>query len=214
MKQNNILKRKIIDICRTLYEKDMVSSTGGNVSVRNNNQIFITQSGKSLGRLTLQMIVRTNLKEEVLEGEKPSKEISMHCAIYKVRKDVNAIVHTHSVYSTALSCIAIPCYENVLPIMTPGYVIRVGALPLLRYFRPGSLALAKAVADLSVKHKVILLQNHGLIVCGIDLEEAINITEEVEENAKIYFLTGRKGRSLNKDEVEEILKVKRCQNIR
>ncbi len=199
------IKKEIVSICKILYERNMVSSTGGNVSVRRNDEIFITPTGKSLGRLTSEMIVRTNLEGKVLGNGKPSKEIFMHCAVYHARKDINALAHVHAAYSTALSCLVAVSNKSVLSPMTPGFVLRIGNLPMIRYYRPGSSALANAIFKLAIRHNAILLQNHGLVSYGKDLENAVNIAEEIEENAKIYILTGRKGRKLNPDEVKEIL---------
>lgn len=209
--QEHILKREMVAIGRTLYERGLVSSTGGNISMCNVGRVFITPGGKALGRLTPEMIVKTGLSGKVLEGGVPSKELSMHCAIYKVRKDVKAVVHTHSPYAIALSCMESPRSGNVLPPMTPGCVLRVGTLPLLKYFRPGSPELADSICKSVGQHNAVLLQNHGLVICGKNLEEAVNIAEETEENARIYILTNRKGRYLNPDEVEEINSVVKTQ---
>jgi ribulose-5-phosphate 4-epimerase/fuculose-1-phosphate aldolase len=183
----------------------MVSSSGGNVSVRDGDCVFVTPSGKSLGRLTPEIIVRTDRSGEATGRGRPSKEIFLHCAVYHAKPDVTAVVHVHSPFAIAVSCLAPPGGDSVLPPMTPGYVIRVGNLPMVEYLRPGSPALAESAARLATRNKAILLQNHGLITSGKDLEEAINLAEEVEENAKIFILTGGKGRSLNQREVAEIL---------
>ena len=199
------VREEIARVCHTLYQKDMVSSTGGNISVKNGEEIFITPSGQSLGRMSARMIVKTDSKGEVIGRGLPSKEIRLHCAVYENRPEANAVIHAHAPYSIAISCLPGSRGENTLPPLTPGYVLRVGHLPLVEYFRPGSAKLAERVGELARKFKAILLQNHGLVAVGKDLNQALDLVEEVEENAKIYLLTQGKARILSPEEIQEIL---------
>lgn len=201
-----MVKSETVDACKFLYDRKLVTSTGGNVSARGaEGTVFITPSGESLGRLTAASMVKTDLQGKALEGGKPSKEVFMHCAVYRAREDITAVVHTHSAYAVVLSCIATPGEEDVLPAMTPGHVVKVGPLKLVKYFKPGSAGLAESVWKLAGNSKAILLQNHGLITFGKNMDEALNIAEDVEESAKIYILSGGKARRLTCDEVKEML---------
>ena len=201
------LRSELVALCQGLYAREMVSSTGGNVSARQKGHVFITPGGKSLGSLAPDMIVKVDLAGDALERGEPSKEVLMHCAIYKRREDVRGVVHVHSPYAIAVSCILTPGTENGLPPMTPGYVMRAGKLPLVRHLRPGSIELAEEVGALAATHKAVLLQNHGLITFGASLQQAVNVAEEAEENAKIYLLTERKGRSLSPDDVDGLMRL-------
>jgi len=198
--EENRLREELVAVCKRLHARQMVSSTGGNVSARQKDHVFITPGGESLATLAPDVIVKVDLAGIALQGGKPSKELLMHCAIYQKKEDVRAVVHAHSPYAIAMSCIPAPGTGNGPPPMTPGYVVRVGKLPLVTYLRAGSVELAESVAGLAPTHRAVLLQNHGLIAFGRSLEDAVNSAEAVEENARIYLLTGGKGRSLSPDE--------------
>ena len=121
-----------------------------------------------------------------------------------------AVVHLHSTHSVAVSCLAEIDPEDVLPPITAYYVMRVGRLPLVPYFRPGDLALAEAVRGFAGKHHAVLLANHGPVVAGSNLDAAVNAIEELEETAKLYLLLrGAKTRYLTPAQVRELHAMKR-----
>ncbi len=96
---------------------------------------------------------------------------------------------------------------DVLPPLTAYYVMRVGTLPLIRYFPPGDLDLARAVREMASKHHAVLLANHGPVVAGTSLEDAVYATEELEETAKLYLLLqDMKTRPLTPEQVAELRK--------
>jgi ribulose-5-phosphate 4-epimerase/fuculose-1-phosphate aldolase len=114
-------------------------------------------------------------------------------------------VHLHSAHSVAVSCLAEIDPADVLPPITAYYVMRVGRLPLVPYFRPGDLALAKAVRGFAGKHHALLLANHGPVVAGSNLDAAVNAIEELEETAKLYLLLrGAEIRYLTRSQVTEL----------
>src|SRR4029077_3833360 len=124
----------------------------------------------------------------LVAGDPPTKESFLHRVMYEERHDTGAVVHLHSTHSVAVSCLAEIDPDNVLPPITAYYVMRVGRLPLVPYFRPGDLALAEAVRGFAGRHHAVLLANHGPVVAGSDLDAAVNAIEELEETAKLYLL--------------------------
>jgi ribulose-5-phosphate 4-epimerase/fuculose-1-phosphate aldolase len=123
--------------------------------------------------------------------------------MYEERAGTGAVVHLHSTYSVAVSCLAEVDPDDVLPPITAYYVMRVGRLPLIPYFKPGDLALAEAVRGFAGKHYAVLLANHGPVVAGKSLDAAVNAIEELEETAKLYLLLrGAKTRFLTAAQVE------------
>ena len=141
----------------------------------------------------------------MLAGDKPSKEAFLHLAMYRERPSAKAIVHLHSTYSVALSCLADIDPADVLPPITAYAVMRVGKLPLVPYFRPGDLALAEAVAKLAKAHHAVLLANHGPVVAGKELDGAVYAAEELEETAKLHLLLrGCDVRLLTAEQVTEL----------
>jgi len=125
--------------------------------------------------------------------------------MYECRPNAGAIVHLHSTHSVAASCLHDIDPTNVLPPLTAYYVMRVGVLPLIPYFPPRDLDLARAVREMASDHHAVLLANHGPVVAGISLEDAVYATEELEETAKLFLsLQGMKTRPLNEDQVAEL----------
>jgi ribulose-5-phosphate 4-epimerase/fuculose-1-phosphate aldolase len=105
----------------------------------------------------------------------------------------------------AVSCLRHEQPEDVIPPLTAYYVMRVGRLPLVPYFRPGDRALADAVRQVSREHSSMLLANHGPIVSGAGLEEAVHAYEELEETAKLHLILGDRPTSpLNSEQIADL----------
>ena len=197
-------KKSLIKICHTIHNKGLVSGSGGNVSIMVNGGILITASGVSLEAAAEDNIVFVDFKEHFSGSIRPSKETALHLRCYASRPDIMAVVHVHSVYSVALSCMKDIQDSCIVPVYTPGYGIRVGKLPVIPYFCPGSEKLAKAVALNIAKRDSVLLSNHGLVAVGKSLDDALNLAEEIEENAKIHFILNGKGSYLTDAQIEEL----------
>jgi ribulose-5-phosphate 4-epimerase/fuculose-1-phosphate aldolase len=195
--------QSLLHLCRQVCAKGFVGGSGGNVSVRcGDGDILITPTGRNLGALTEDDPVRMRPDGAVIGRGTPSQERRMHCRCYE-RSDVACVVHVHSVQATALSCLPVDplC---AMPAYTPGYSACVGKLPALPYFRPGSEALADAVGKVVAARNSVLLANHGVLTVGATPEQALNIAEEIEHNAHIFFLLGGRGAGLTDDRQAEL----------
>ena len=125
--------------------------------------------------------------------------------MYEERGSAAAVVHLHSTHSVAVSCLADVDPANVLPPITAYYVMRVGTLPLIPYFKPGDLRLADAVRTLAGSHHAVLLANHGPVVAGTSLSAASAAIEELEETARLHLLLhGHRTRFLTEEQVREL----------
>src|ERR1041384_3076378 len=145
-------------------------------------------------------------KGRLVAGAPPTKESFLHRVMYEERDDTGAVVHLHSTHSVAVACLAEIDPHDVLPPITAYYVMRVGRLPLVPYFRPGDMALAEAVRGFAGRHHAVLLANHGPVVAGSDLDAAVNAVEELEETAKLFLLLrGAKTRYLTPAQVKELV---------
>ena len=173
---------------RSLFERGFTCGSSGNLSVRLPDGILITPTNSCLGRLDPDRIAKLSLSGERISGDRPSKEAFLHLAMYEQRSAEHAIVHLHSTYSVAVSCLAEVDRHDVLPPITAYYVMRVGKLPLVPYFAPGDEQLAHAVGEFSQSSHALLLANHGPVVAGKDLDAAVYATEELEETAKLYLM--------------------------
>jgi ribulose-5-phosphate 4-epimerase/fuculose-1-phosphate aldolase len=189
MNSEQKLRENIVRIGALLYTRQLAHGSAGNLSVRlEGGEILVTPTNSCLGFLSPERISKVSASGELVSGDPPSKEAFFHLAMYEQRPNARAVVHLHSTYSVAISCLRHEDKTDVLPPLTAYYVMRVGKLPLLPYYRPGDRALADAVRVAAREHPAMLLANHGPIVAGKSLEEALYAYEELEETAKIFFL--------------------------
>ncbi|MDR6293831.1 ribulose-5-phosphate 4-epimerase/fuculose-1-phosphate aldolase [Inquilinus ginsengisoli] len=180
------------DICRfgrSLFERGLTPGSSGNISLRlDDGGWLVTPTNASLGFLDPARLSRLDAEGRLLSGDKPTKEIPLHGALYETRGAARAIVHLHSTHSVAVSMLPEIDPKAVLPPMTAYYVMRVGATALVPYYRPGDPAVADAIRGLAGRYSSVLLANHGPVVAGESLEAAVYATEELEETAKLYLL--------------------------
>ncbi|MBN6064657.1 aldolase [Aggregatibacter actinomycetemcomitans] len=200
------LKKIMVRLGHSFYERGYTVGGAGNLSTRlDGNRILVTPTGFSLGRLEEARLSILDMEGNLLEGDKPSKESVFHLAMYHKNPECKAIVHLHSTYLTALSCLENLDPQNAIKAFTPYYVMRVGSLPVIPYYRPGSPRIAEELEARALSGKAFLLANHGVVVTGKDLLDAADNTEELEEAAKLFFLLqGQPIRYLNDDEVNEL----------
>lgn len=190
---------------KSLFDRGFTCGSSGNISVRLPDGILVTPTNSCLGRLDPDRISKLSLDGNLLSGDQPSKEAFLHLSVYRVRDKEQAIVHLHSTYSVAVSCLADIDERDVLPPITAYYVMRVGKLPLIPYFAPGDEKLAEAVARTAEQARSVLLANHGPVVAGKDLDSAVYATEELEETAKLFLLTrGQPSRFLTAEQKQEL----------
>lgn len=188
MSKESTLRKLLVELSRSLFERGYSTGGGGNISLLlPDGNILATPTGSCLGRLDVDSLSKVDVDGNLISGDKPSKEVAFHLGLYRNNKKCKAVVHLHSTYLTALSCIKGLDKNNVLKPFTPYYVMRVGQLPLVDYFKPGAPELAQEIAK-RAENKAILLENHGSVVTGENLVDAVNNAEELEETAKLFFL--------------------------
>jgi L-fuculose-phosphate aldolase len=172
--------KEFINICHKLYDRKYIVGSGGNVSIRKENLIYTTPTGSILGFLKEDDISVVDIDGNVIKGA-PTSEIKMHLNLYKKRKDINAVVHTHSIYSTAFSII-----DKKIELLTPEAQLFIKEIGYVPYFKAGSVELANEVSKRN--EDVILLKNHGIVCVGKNLIEAYLKTEVMEEIAKLNYI--------------------------
>ncbi len=182
------LRQEMADLGCVLDRQGHCPGTSGNISVKLDDGLLMSPTNSRLGQLDPAGISRLAADGRHLAGEKPSKEIVVHQALYEARPKVAAVVHLHATWSMALSCLDHLDADDVLPPLTPYYVMRIGRLPLVPYYRPGDAALAAAVGRRARDSHALLLAQHGLIVGGRDLADAAANAEELEATARLFFL--------------------------
>lgn len=185
----NAMREELVRLGRSLFERGYSVGGAGNISVKTpEGNLLVTPTNSSLGRLDAARLSLLDADGAHLSGDKPSKEFRLHVEAYRARGDCGAVVHLHSTHLTALSCLRGLNVDDVFQPFTPYYVMRVGALPLMPYFKPGAAEIADEIAQRLARSGAVLMANHGVTVIGKTLVDAVNNAEEVEETAKLWFL--------------------------
>jgi ribulose-5-phosphate 4-epimerase/fuculose-1-phosphate aldolase len=199
------LREEICAIGASIFARGLTAGSSGNISLRTEQGWLMTPTNASLGRLDPAQLSKLGPDGRLVSGDPPTKESFLHRVMYEERPSTGAVVHLHSTHSVAVSCLAEIDPADVLPPITAYYLMRVGRLPLVPYFRPGDIALAEAVRGFAGKHHAILLANHGPVVAGASLDTAVNAIEELEETAKLYLLLrGANTRYLTAAQIREL----------
>lgn len=201
------LREELCAYGRSIFGRGLTHGSTGNLSVRLADGFLMTPTGSSLGALDPARLSRLDGSGKLVSGDPPTKEAFLHLAMYEERPGAGAVVHLHSTHSVAASVLADIDPEDVLPPLTAYYVMRIGRLPLVPFFRPGDAKLAEAVRGFAGRHHALLLANHGPVVAGASLSAAVDATEELEETAKLSLLLhGRRLRTLTPAQAEEVRK--------
>lgn len=200
------LKQELIEIGKRIAKEGFVVGTSGNISVRFRNCVIIKASGVAFEDATEDdYILVDTFSGNILEGsKKPSSELFLHLECYIRREDINAVIHTHPVYS-----IAYAFQDEPLRSFTPDMVIFLGSqVPVIDYILPGSKIFARTVGELIEKYNGVLVKNHGLITVGANLKEAFYRTCLIEKSIKTLVLSRILGkhRFFTDKEIEEIMK--------
>ncbi len=183
------LRERIARLGESMYSRGLTFGSSGNISARTDDGGWLmTPTGSSLGELDPARISKLDPDGRCVAGDPPTKESFLHQVMYAERAGSRAVVHLHSTHSVAVSILADVDPRDVLPPLTAYYVMRVGRLPLVPYFAPGDTSLAEAVRPLAGKHHAVLLANHGPVVAGDSLDDAVYATEELEETAKLFLM--------------------------
>jgi 3-dehydro-4-phosphotetronate decarboxylase len=205
MNQENKIRERIVEIGSSLYRRGLSPGSSGNISARIEDGWILTPTNSCLGELDPSTLAKLDWNGKHLSGEKPSKEYFLHLAVYENRAESGAIVHLHSTYAAAVSCLDELNPTSCIPPITPYFVMRVGRLPLIPYFRPGDKALGLEIAKYASQHAAVLLANHGPVVSGKELDSAMYAVEELEETAKLMLsLHGHKIRTLTEAQIQEL----------
>jgi L-fuculose-phosphate aldolase len=195
-------KKKLLDICLQMVEKDLVIGSSGNASLRVDEHVVISPSSVHYTEMSIEDMVVVDLQGDVLEGSRnPSIEMPMHLEIYTTRDNALAVVHTHSIYASALAVLhepLPPILDEIIPKL--GATIRVSS-----YAMPGTKDLAKNVVEVLENRSAALIANHGAVCYAKSLEEALFLSIVLERACKIYLTAKCAGKviKLPEDVVED-----------
>ncbi len=202
------MRALLVRLAASLFARGFSVGSAGNISVRlSEGGYLITPTNSCLGSLVAERISKLDADFQHVGGDKPSKEVFMHRAFYTGRDDAGAVVHLHSTQATAVSCLPDVDRGNPIPPLTPYFVMRVGRrMPIVEYYRPGDPAMEPAIHAAARDARAVLLANHGPVVSGKTLTDAVYAAEELEEAAKLYLmLRGASPRLLTPGQVDDLL---------
>ncbi|PJG57499.1 aldolase [Aeromonas cavernicola] len=204
------LRDTMVMLGASLFARGYATGGAGNLSAKlPDGTLLATPTGASLGRLDPARLAKVSMSGEHLAGDRPSKEVAFHLAIYHNNPACQAVVHLHCTYLTALSCLEGLDPTNVIRPFTPYYVMRIGQLPLIPYYRPGDVRIGEELGRRACEGNAFLLANHGPVVLGKDLVDAVNNMEELEETARLaLLLRGQPIRYLSESDINELKRVK------
>ena len=181
------LKQMICEIGKRIWTRGYVAANDGNITVKiNDKEILTTPTGISKGYMTPDMISKVDLKGKILSGNsryRPSSEVKMHLEVYRERPDVKSVVHAHPPYCTSFAVAGIPLNKCVLP----EAIIVIGAVPIAKYGLPSTMEIPDSIRQHIKTSDAILLENHGALSLGSDLNNAYFKMETLELTAHIVW---------------------------
>jgi ribulose-5-phosphate 4-epimerase/fuculose-1-phosphate aldolase len=172
-----------------------VHASAGNISVRTDSGFLITPTDACLGTLEAARLAEVNAQGDQTAGDRASKTLALHRQIYAADSDAGCIVHTHATHLVALTLAGVWSSDDIVPPITPYFVMKVGHVPLIRYHRPGDPAVADAVTQ-----RIAAARTRGAPICAVMLErlgpvvwhrtpaEASAVLEELEETARLWLM--------------------------
>jgi ribulose-5-phosphate 4-epimerase/fuculose-1-phosphate aldolase len=198
------------EICATgasLYQRGYTVGTAGNISARLDDGWLITPTDACLGRLDPAEIAKVDLAGNAVSGGRPSKTLALHRGIYAGNAETRGVIHTHSTHLVALTLAGVWSEADVLPPITPYYVMKVGHIPLIRYRRPGDPQVAEQIAALAGTVRGVLLERLGPVVWERSVAQASYALEEFEETARLWLMTNPRPAPLDDAALEELRSV-------
>lgn len=199
------VRQGIVGWGRSLFERRFTVGSSGNISVKLDDGFLVTPTNSCLGFLEADRLAKLDRSGRHIGGDAPTKELPLHLAFYQGRPSAGAVVHLHSTYATALSCLADVDPADAIAPITPYTVMRLGRVPVIPYRRPGSDEIAPLILATAPRHPAVLLANHGPVVAGASLDSAVYAIEELEESARLILLTkGMQVRLLTADQIDEL----------
>mgnify|MGYP001450450540 FL=1 len=204
MSNESALREEICHVGASLFQRGYTVGTAGNISARLDDGWLITPTDACLGTLDPAKVAKVASDGSWVSGDKPSKTLTLHRCVYDNNPDAHGAVHTHSTNLVALTLAGVWQPDDVLPPITPYYVMKVGHIPLIPYHRPGDPAVAARVAQLAREVRGVLLARLGPVVWEDSVSRAAYALEELEETAKLWMMLRDKPAPLDEAALVEL----------
>ena len=181
------IKKKICEIGKRIYDRNMAAANDGNISVKLNDKEWLcTPTGVSKGFMTPDYICKVDAQGNVIKSSgnfRPSSEIKMHMRVYEKRSDVKAVVHAHPSYATSFAIAGIPLTQPIMP----EAVIFLGCVPIAEYGTPSTAEIPDNIEKYLPHYDAVLLESHGALTWGHDLINAYHKMESLEFYAELLY---------------------------
>ncbi|MCH4887683.1 L-fuculose-phosphate aldolase [Acidaminobacter sp. JC074] len=198
-------RQEIVYYGKQLLEKGLTTGSGGNLSIYNRDKglMAISPTGIPYFEMKKEDVVIMDLEGKIIDGNRyPSSEHEMHAIVYRNRQELNAMVHTHSIFAATISALNQP-----LPAVD--YLVAIGGgkdVKCAKYATYGSEALAINALEAMEGRNAVLLANHGMNACSTDLKKAMNVAEQLEFCSEIYVRAKSMGEKINIIDDEEMIR--------
>jgi ribulose-5-phosphate 4-epimerase/fuculose-1-phosphate aldolase len=211
LSDESLLREEICRVGRSLFERGYAHATAGNISVRLEDGFLITPTDACLGTLDPARLARLDLQGAQLGGDPASKTLALHRRIYAAAPEARCVLHTHSTHLVALTLRGVWSEDDIVPPITPYYVMKVGHVPLIPYHRPGDPRAAELVAQRigamaarGTPIRAVMLERLGPNVWHRTPAQASAVLEELEETARLWLLAKPAPAPLNAAQIEEL----------
>ena len=205
------LRDEICRVGRSLFERGYVHATAGNISVRLQDGYLITPTDACLGTLDPARLARLDAQGVQTAGDRASKTLTLHRRIYEAAPQARCVIHTHSTHLVALTLQGVWSDDDILPPITPYFVMKVGHVPLIPYHRPGDPRVAElvaqrisAMAERGTPIRAVMLDRLGPNVWHDSPAQASAVLEELEETARLWLMCQPGPLPLGEPEIEEL----------
>lgn len=211
MNDESFQREEVCRVGRSLYERGYVHASAGNISVRLDDGFLITPTDACLGTLDPARLAHIDATGQQTGGDRASKTLALHRRIYDAAPDARCVIHTHSTHLVALTLQGVWSQDDILPPITPYFVMKVGHVPLIRYHRPGDPQVAElvarriaAMAARGTPIRAVMLERLGPNVWHRSPAEAGAVLEELEETARVWLLCQPRPAPLDEAQIDEL----------
>ncbi len=211
MNAENAAREEICRVGASLYARGYVHASAGNISVRLPEGWLITPTDACLGTLDPARLARIDAQGLQTGGDRASKTLALHRRIYETAPDARCVIHTHGTHLVALTLAGVWSADDIVPPITPYFVMKVGHVPLIPYHRPGDPAVAELVAERIARMaargtpiRAVMLERLGPNVWHRTPAEASAVLEELEETARLWLLASPRPQPLGEAQIEAL----------
>jgi len=210
--QHQEVREEICRVGASLYARSYVHASAGNISVKlDDGSFLITPTDACLGNLVASELAHVSTDGVQLSGTRASKTLALHRSIYEASSQARCVIHTHATHLVSLTLQGVWRHSDIVPPITPYYVMKVGHIPLVAYQRPGSPSVATEVARLIhdstarvTSIRGVMLDRLGPVVWHQSPAEASAVLEELEETAKLWLMSDRQATALSENQIQEL----------